>query len=202
MHGKPCRGERLNPIRGVMSLRNALDCRALKMPGYLFLLDKADKQRTKDPGLCNLGCSSPATILRRSQGGGGRMSSRQEAPSVAIISPCRCGRKPRRLPRPALGRSTKRSLSSFPGSVRHNTAVSGYTQSSANPQPRKCHRLPSLAVVFHMSKQNSSEKGGAGRARPSRAWRVFLAGLTTAAPGPSPALQLLGPHPCPARGQT
>lgn len=51
------------------------DCRALKMPGYLFLLDKADKQRTKDLGLCNLGCSSLAMILRCSQGGGERMSS-------------------------------------------------------------------------------------------------------------------------------
>lgn len=94
MHGKPRRGKRLNLIRGVTSLRNTLDCRALKMPGYLFLLTKSDKQRTKDLGLCNLGCRGLAMFLRRSQGGGGRMSSRQGAPSVAIISARHHGNKP------------------------------------------------------------------------------------------------------------
>lgn len=75
------------------------DCRALKMPGYLFLLDKADKQRTKDPGLCNLGCSSLAMILRCSQGGGGRMSSSKR--QLQLLSSPRAAEK-RALPARAL----------------------------------------------------------------------------------------------------
>lgn len=66
------------------------DCRALKMPGYLFLLDKADKERTKDLGLCNLDCSSLAMILRCSQGGGGRISSSKRQLQLLSSPPCHC----------------------------------------------------------------------------------------------------------------
>lgn len=62
-------------------------------------------------------------------------------------------------PAPSAGQELQTVPSSFPGSVRHNTAVSGYMLSSANPRPQKRHQLPSLAVVFHMSRRNSSEKG-------------------------------------------
>lgn len=143
------------PITGVTSLRNALDCRALKMPGYLFLLDKADKRRTKDPPLCNAGCSGPAALSGRSRGGGRRMSSRQEAPSVAVVSPSCCGRKPRWVLHPAPGSSPQQPRP-LPGSARHSSAARGDTQGSAKPLPPKCHRLP---PGFHMSKGNSSEEG-------------------------------------------
>lgn len=111
MHGKARRGERSHPIRAARSLRNALDRRAPKMPGYRLLPDKADKPRTKDPPLCNTGCSGPAALSgrSRSRGGGGRMSSRQEAPPVAVVSPCCRGRKPRWVPHPAPGSGTERS---------------------------------------------------------------------------------------------
>lgn len=201
MHGKPCLGERSNPIRGVTSLRNAVDCRALKMPGYLFLLGKADKQRTKDPGLCNLGCSSPATILRHSQGGGGRMSSRQEAPSVAIISPRHCGRKPCRLPCPAPGRST-RGPSFLPGEPSAHHRRQRVHAGLCQPTAMKISLAAQPGNVFSHEQTTFFRRGGAGGARPSRASGVLLASLTTVAPSPSPALQLLGPHPCPARGQT
>lgn len=110
------------------------DCRALKMPGYLFLLDKADKQRTKDPGLCNLGCSSLAVILRCSQGGGGRMSSSQRqlqllpSPRVAV----------ERIV-PALTARAGQQLTAVPGSE-WPQLLSGAQLPCQ--QLKQCHRAP------------------------------------------------------------
>lgn len=152
-----------------MSLRNTLDCRALKMPGYLSLLNKADKQRTKDPGLCNLGCRSLATILRCSQGGGGRMSSRQEAPSVAIISLCRCGRKPCRLPWPAPGRSTKLSPAPAQGPLAQHRCQRVHTE-LCKPTATNMSPASQPGSGFSYEQTKFFRRVGAGRVGPSRAW--------------------------------
>lgn len=89
-------------------------------------------------------------------------------------------------PVPSAGQEHQTIPSSCPGSVWHNTTVSGYTQSSAYPQPQTCHQLPSLAVVFHMSKQNSSEEWELAEWDPAKPGGVFLASLTAAAATPSP----------------
>jgi len=62
-------------------------------------------------------------------------------------------------PAASAGREHRTVPSSWPGSAGHPTTVSEHTQSLANPRPPKCHRLPALAVAFHMRKRNSPGKG-------------------------------------------